>query len=220
MRFLAVFILFTVLFTSVGPTASAQFYQPQPVLTAVTGPSCPQVAGLQTAPTVHLYGVCAYSGGRANVTVPAGLVLRWRYYVPVWWWPFYQQEVTAFAYPGQTVQTDWFEVYYSPPYLIYTPGVPIYQPPPTTQPPTWPSPMPGLPAPGTPAPSETRTGVGITLAFAAGWPVAGWQVRYAFSGRTAYQCYVVTTEAGWLTDGIINPVDGIARHAPGPCYFP
>lgn len=95
-------------------------YYPIPPSRPVIGPSCPQVGGLQTAPAVHIYGVCTYprlgsTDGRANVTVPGGIALRWRYYIDVqtWWWPFttYKQEVTAFAYSGQTVLTDWFEVY-------------------------------------------------------------------------------------------------------------
>lgn len=98
-------------------------YYPVPPNRPVIGPSCPQVSGLQTAPAGYAYGVCTYprpgsADGRANVTVPAGLAIRWRYYIDVqsWWWPFtiYKQEVTTFAYLTQTVLTDWFEVYYWP----------------------------------------------------------------------------------------------------------
>lgn len=227
MRFLAVFILSAVLFVSVGlaEPVRAQIYQPPPpALTPVTGPNCPQVSGLPTAPAVHLYGVCTYNGGRANVTVPAGLVLRWRYYVPVWWWPPYQQEITAFAYPGQTVTTDWFEVFYAT-YLAYTP-VPVYPPvpvpappypsPPYTPPPYTP-PAPGLPSPGTPAPPRTETGVGLSLGFAQGWPVAGYRLQYV-SGRIVWQCHTFSApEAGWVTDGVISPNAGDIARAPTPC---
>lgn len=215
MRFLATIVLTAVLFTSVGPTAFAQvIYQP-PALTAVTGPSCPQVSGLQTAPWGYVYGVCAYNGGLANLAVPAGLAVRWRYFIPgTPWWPFSQQ-VTAFAYAGQTVQTDWFEVYYSYFPYGYAPGVPIYQPPPGQwpppyTPPPYTSPMPGLPAPG-PVPPRTPTGVGLTLGFAQGWPVVGWRLQYA-SGRTVYDCYApAAPEAGWVTDGVISPHQGELR---------
>lgn len=207
MRILALLILFAVLFVSVGPPpVRAQIYQPQPpALSPVTGPNCPQVSGLATAPAVHLYGVCTYNGGRANVTVPAGLVLRWRYYVPVWWWPPYQQEITALAYPGQTVTTDWFELFY---YTLYgyVPG-PVYPPP-----------VPGLPSPGTPAPPRTPTGVGnLSLGFAQGWAVAGWRLQYA-SGRTVWTCHTLAApESGWVTDGVISPNAGDIAIAPNPC---
>lgn len=220
MRLLATIILTAVLFASVGPTAFAQVYMP-PALTAVTGPSCPQVVGLQTAPWGYVYGVCTYNGGLANVAVPAGLAMRWRYFIPgTPWWPFSQQ-VTAFAYSGQTVQTDWFEVYYSYPLYGYTPPTvpvypppgqwpPPYTPPPVTQPPYTP-PMPGFPAPGSPVPPRTPTGVGLTLGFAQGWQVVGWRLQYA-SGRTVWDCYTPTApEAGWVTDGVISPHAGELR---------
>lgn len=243
MRFLAMIVfLFVGLFASADQTVPAQamsasagaspvreqiIYQPpvQGQLVAVTAP-CPsiQLAGggtLQTAPWPYPNSSCVHYGTRANVTVPQGMAFEWRYYIPgPWWWPF-PLEQTAIAYAGQSVSSDFLRLYYTP-YPAYAPGAP-YQPPPgyypppvTVPPPTYTPPMPGLPAPGTPVPSEIRTGVGQTLAFAAGWPVAGWRVQYV-SGRTAYQCYTVTLEAGWLTDGIINPANGIAQHAPGPC---
>lgn len=225
MRILASLILTFVLFASVGPPlVHAQIIYQPPVmgqLVPVTGPNCPSIPitggpALQTAPAVHLYGVCTYSGGRANVTVPAGLVLRWRYFVPSWWWPF-QQEVTQMAYSGQMVATDWFELYYLP--YAYVPGVPVYPPP--SQPPTWPwpgMPQPSLPAPGTPAPPRTPTGVGnFSLAFAQGWSVAGWRLQYS-SGRTVWTCHTLSApEPGWVTDGVISPSAGDLALAPNPC---
>lgn len=94
-------------------------YYPVPPNRPVTGPNCPQVAGLQTTPWSYsaYVSVCTYNGARANVTVPAGLAIRWRYYIVVqtWWPPYSQsQEVTTYAYAGQTIQTDWFETYYQP----------------------------------------------------------------------------------------------------------
>lgn len=231
MRFLVIIAAVIIgMFASVGPATKpvrAQIIYQPPVsgqLVAVTAP-CPSIpiaggAALQTAPWPYSFSACTYYSTRATVTVPPGLAIEWRYYVQgPWWWPF-PQEQTAFAYAGQTVSSDFLRLYYAP--YAYVPGQPIYQPPPYTpgtpiyQPPTQPSPMPGLPAPGTPVPSEIRTGVGLTLGVAQGWPVAGWRIQYV-SGRTVYLCYTVTPEAGWLTDGIINPADGIARHAPGPC---
>lgn len=224
------------MFASAGPIpVRAQGYTP-PALTPVAGPNCPSIpiAGgtLQTAPWPYTYSVCTYprlgsSDGRANVTVPGGIALRWRYYIDVqtWWWPFttYKQEVTAFAYSGQTVLTDWFEVYYSP-YLTYAPGVPIYQPPgqwpPPSQPPTQPS-LPPLPAPGTPPPPRTPTGVGnFTLSFGQGWSVAGWEIRYQSNPWqvAANNCHIRwTREPGWVTDGVITPNDGDIARAPTPC---
>lgn len=227
MRILVAIFVIIGLFMSVGPSpVRAQIYQPQPpALTPVTGPNCPQVSGLPTAPWPHAYAVCTYNGGRANVAVPAGLVIRWRYFVPSWWWPF-TQEVTQLAYAGQVVQTDWFEVFYAT-YLAYTPPVPIYPPPVPVQPP-YPSPpytpppytppMPGLPAPGTPVPPRTETGVGnFTLAFAQGWSVAGWRLQYVSRG-TVWTCHTLSApEAGWVTDGVISPNAGDIARAPTPC---
>jgi hypothetical protein len=138
----------------------------------------------------------------ANVVVPAGLVLRWRYFVPSWWWwPPFQQEVTVFAYPGQTVTTDWFEVYY-----LAVPAPP---------PPSTPSPV--ILSPGTPVPPRTETGIGGTLPFAAGWPVAGYRLQY-LSGRIVWQCHTLSApEGGWVTDGVINPHSGDLARAPNPC---
>lgn len=224
MRFLVLIVsLFVGLFASADQTAHAQIYQPQPPaqsqLIPVTGPNCPsiQLAGggtLQTAPWPYPNSSCVHYGTRANVTVPQGMAFEWRYYIQAWWWPWWPQEQTAIAYAGQSVSSDFLRLYYAPG-APYQPPPGYYPPPVTVPPPTYTPPMPGLPAPGTPVPSEIRTGVGQTLAFAAGWPVAGWRVQYV-SGRTAYQCYTVTLEAGWLTDGIINPAN-VAQHAPGPC---
>lgn len=217
---MAAFVLFVGLFVSAGASTVRAQYWPPPVTAPtqpvpITGPNCPAVSGIQTAPAVHLYGVCTYNGGRANVTVPPGIVLRWRYFVQVWWWPF-QQEVTALAYQGQTVATDWFELFQSP-YLTYVP-VPVYPPPPSVPAPPYPAPVPGYPPPPSgPVPPRTESGVGLTIGFAQGWPVAGYRLQYA-SGRTVWQCHTYSTpEAGWVTDGVINPNSGDIARAPNPC---
>lgn len=201
------------MFASVGPPVRAQvIYQPPtPILVPITGPNCPQVAGLQTAPWGHVYGVCTYYGGLANLTVPAGLVLRVRSFARTSWWPF-SQEVTQWAYPGQTVQADWFEPHHLYPPYGYAPG-PIYVPPPIYAPP-----LPGLPVIGTPAPPRTETGVGnFTLAFAQGWPVAGWRLQYS-SGRIVWNCHTLSApEFGWVTDGVLSPNAWDIARAPNPC---
>lgn len=56
-----------------------------------------------------------------------------------------------------------------------------------------------------------ETGKGGQLRFGPGTSVAGFRITYD-SGTTYYQCTVVTAQAGWLTDGVINPnQDEISR---------
>lgn len=145
---LAIVVAFVGTFVPVAPQASAQGYPVvqvgQSVLVPVTGPSCPSVAGLQTAPDPPPYGVCAYNSSLANVTLSnnASTVIRWRWYetiaISVWPWPnitLIKVERTGFAYPGQSVSTDWFQVY-----VVVTPQSPSVVV-------VVPSPPPSLPAP-------------------------------------------------------------------------
>lgn len=144
------------------PPPPVQPYPGQPPV-AWHGPYCPIVGPIQSVPAPPPFGICSYHGGSADILVPPGMALRVRVFVQVPYWPG-TAEVTYMVYAGQSVRTDWLEVYWLPGYPSGYPGPGYpYPPPPYTPPPPYVPPPPYTPptpvaCPNSSAEFESRVG--------------------------------------------------------------